>query len=345
MNKGGDNIKPILYKIKTFDSTKNNIFKFIWEGNQSFGNICIIRNNVTNAIVYSQSETSMRLEHNIAACTLTNGVWYNVVIASIDVNGNVSDYSDPMVFYCLSTPILSFTNIEHNSIIRNASYRISMSYFQAENETLESYEISLYNNSKNLIQTSGVVYSSVNLEYTLTSLEDNQTYYVRGTCYTLNGMEGETDFIPISVNYTQPNYYSLLTLENVRSNGYIKLQSNIRAVECVINGTPIYIDGEYIDLRNNILSINKDYALDNDYVIKFSGYDLQNGLIMQIGENNVEVYLVTENGFSYLELYAPILNTNYYCQSNRLEKLNASEEVGIVIIKKKGLFNIFFNRK
>jgi hypothetical protein len=336
-------MKPVLYKIKTFDSTKDNVFKFVWEGNQSFGNVCTIRDNVTNAIVYSQSEASMRLEHNIVSNTLKNGTWYNVVVASIDVNGNISDYSDPMVFYCLSTPILFFTNIEPNIIIRNASYRISMSYSQAENEPLESYEISLYDNSKNLIQTSGVVYSSVNLEYTLTSLEDNQTYYVRGTCYTLNGMDGETDYIPISVNYTQPNYYSLLTLENVKNNGYIKLQSNIRAVECFVDGTPIFIDGEYIDARNNIITINKDYALDNDYVIRFSGYDLKTGLIMQIG--NIEIYLVKENDLSYLELYSPILKTNYYCQSNRLEKLTATEEVDIVIIKKKGLFSISFNRK
>lgn len=337
-------MKPTLYQIKTFDATKNNIFRFVWEGNQSFGNICIIKNNVSNAIVYSQSETSMRLEHNIAAGTLTNGTWYNVVIASVDVNGNVSDYSDPIVFYCLSTPVLTFTNIEPNSIIRNSSYRISMSYSQAENEVLESYEISLYDNSKNLLQTSGVVYSSTNLEYSLTSLEDNQTYYVRGTCYTINGIEGETDYIPISVNYTQPDYYALLTLENVRNNGYIKLQSNIRAVECVVNGTPIYIDGEYIDLRNNVLSVNKDYALDSDYVIKFSGYDLKTGLIMQIG-TNIKIYLVKENDASYLELYSPILNTNYYCQSNRLVDLSSTEEIDIVVIKKFGLFSISFNRK
>lgn len=337
-------MKPIMYQVNSFDATKDNVLKYTWGGNQSFGNICVIRNNVTNATVYSQSETSMRLEHNISAGTLTNGVWYNVVIASVDVDGNVSDYSEPVVFCCLSTPILSFTNIESNTIIRNSSYKISMSYSQAENEILESYEISLYDDSKSLLQTSGVVYSSANLEYTLTSLEDNQTYYIRGTCYTVNGMNGATEYIPISVNYQQPDYYALLTLENVKRDGYIKLQSNIRAVECVVNGTPIYIDDEYINLTNNVLSINKDYALDSDYVIKVSGYNLINGLIMQIG-TNIKIYLVTDSGQSYLELYSPILDTYYYCQSNRLEALSSTEEVEIVIVKKLGLFNLSFNRK
>ena len=36
--------------VSKFDSTKNNIFKFIWEGNQSFGNICIIRKGFINTI-------------------------------------------------------------------------------------------------------------------------------------------------------------------------------------------------------------------------------------------------------------------------------------------------------
>ena len=164
-------MKPILYKIKTFDATKDNIFKFVWEGNQSFGNICEIKNNTTNtSVVYSQSQTSMRLEHQLLANTLQNGNWYSATISSIDIDNNVSESSEPMVFYCLSTPILDFTNIESNTIIKNSSYRVTMSYYQAENDPLESYEISLYDSSKNLVQTSGVVYSSVNLSYTLTDL-------------------------------------------------------------------------------------------------------------------------------------------------------------------------------
>ena len=157
-------------------------------------------------------------------------------------------------------------------------------------------------------------------------------------------MYGYTDYIPFSVQYKQPDYYALLTLENIRESGHIKLQSNIRAVECVVNGTPTYINDEYINLKDNILSVNKDYSLDSDYVIRFSGYNLSNGLIMQIGAN-IKIYLVTINGISYLELYSPILNTNYYCQSNQIKNLSSSDMVEIIIIKKQGIFNISFNRK
>ena len=337
-------MKPILYKINTFDATKDNVFKFEWDGNQSFGNICTISTNDTKPIVtYSMPETTMRLEHHIPANTLINGKWYNVKIISIDIDNNKSVESDSMVFLCLSTPILSFTNIPDNAVLKNSTYRVTMSYSQVENELLESYTIDLYDRSKNLIQTSGVVYSANNLNYTLTNLEDDKEYYLKGTCYTVNGMSGETDYIPISVNYEQPDYYSILTLENIKNSGCIKLQSNIRVVECSVNGTPLYINDEYIDLTNNILSVDKDYALDSDYIIKFSGYNLINGLIMQIG--NIRIYLVTENNASYLELYSPILNTYYYCHSNHLANLNSSEIVEIVIVKKQGIFGLSFNRK
>ena len=65
---------------------------------------------------------------------------------------------------------------------------------------------------------------------------------------------------------------------------------------------------------------------------------------MEIG-NTTRLYLAKEGDMSYMELYSPILNTNYYCQSNRLENLSSTEKVEIIIIKKQGLFSISFNRK
>ena len=65
---------------------------------------------------------------------------------------------------------------------------------------------------------------------------------------------------------------------------------------------------------------------------------------MEIGAN-IKIYLITFDDVSYLELYSPILKTNYYCQSNRLLNLSSTDAVEIIIVKKQGLFNISFNRK
>ena len=130
-------------------------------------------------------------------------------------------------------------------------------------------------------------------------------------------MNIETEYILISVNYEQPQIYSILTLENISENGLIKIQSNIRIVECVTNNIPVFIDYEFIDLRNDILTINEGFSLDEDYIIRCAGYDIRPGLIMTIG--NVKIYFKKEGVNSYIELYAPFYEFNYYCYSNYLE--------------------------
>ena len=70
------------------------------------------------------------------------------------------------------------------------------------------------NISKSKIQSSGVCYTD-NIKHTIANLEDNQTYYIRATCITLNGMEADTGYIEFSVNYKQPSIYSLIDLTSI----------------------------------------------------------------------------------------------------------------------------------
>lgn len=259
-------MKPILYNINAFDAAQEMTFTFQWQGNQSFGNIVQVRDNTSNTVIYQATETTMQLKHTLPAYTLNNGTLYNVRVAVIDINNNISEYSDPVLFYCFTTPSFAFDNISENQIVRNASYQVTMSYSQQEGEPLQSWEISLYDTSQSKIQGSGVSYTD-SIKHTLTDLEDNLTYYIKASCMTLNGMEVETSYVPFSVNYKQPAIYSLLTLENVSNNGYIKLQSNIRAVEAKSLKDVEYINDEYVDLKDNTVYIDDDFSLDDDFVI------------------------------------------------------------------------------
>lgn len=334
-------MKPQLYLSNTFDATNEHEFRFVWEGNQSFGNTCVIRDNLTDQIVYQATQTTMQLRHVVPANSLINGKLYNVRVATIDINNNISEYSSPVLFYCFTYPTFKFTNISTNQIIRNATYQVTMSYSQIENEPLESYVIELYDESQNLLQSSGTKYDS-ELRYTFVSLEDNQTYYFKATGRTLNGLLIETDYILVSVNYEQPQVYSIITLENIKESGLIKIQSNIRIVECYTNKPPVFIDDEYIDLRNDILRIDNGFSLKEDYIIRCSGYDLKTGLIMTIGK--VEIYFRKSGTKSYIELYSPFYLSKYYCYSNYLENLSANEKAEFTIIKHNGLFNVSLER-
>lgn len=345
---------PILYVVNSFDATNDFIFKFKWNGSQSFGNILEIRRNDTNTIVYQETQSTMHLQHVLQGNTLTNGILYNVRIASIDVNGNVSGYSHPVLFYCYSTPIFIFSNIENNQIIKNSSYQTYLEYFQQEGETLNTFEITLYDLSKSPIYSSELLYYGVNeLSYLLNDLEDNQFYYIRATGITTTGMEVETDYISFSVNYEQPSVYSILTLENVHNEGYIKLQSNIKIVECHTEKYTEYIDGEYINLTDNVLYIDDGFNFDNNFIINFSGYNFLEGLIMQLfdGKNTINLYYrkgiydVNNNVEKvFVELSVPVGFTSYCCFSNYIDVPLHTDEVSVWLKKENGLFSITLSK-
>lgn len=346
---------PILYNISTFDAGNDKSIEFKWEGNQAFKNRCRIRDNVTNSIVYEVEQTTMQLRHIIPANTLTNGKLYNIQIATVDSAGTVSDYSNSVLFYCFTTPTFNFTNVVNNQVIQNSSYQVSLEYSQPEGETLRSFEIILYDMSKSIINTSGILYTGMNdLTYTLTDLDDNSSCYIRAIGITTNGMEIETEYIYFSVNYEQPSVYSILTLENLNTEGYIKLQSNINVIECYTDKPPIFVDGEYIDLTDNTIGINEGFSFENDFIINFSGYNFSKGLIMQLfnGITTINTYYRTgvydvNNHVekAYLELYVPIGFTKYCCYSNYIDVPTEKEQLSVWITKHNGLFEISVSKE
>ena len=346
--------KPVLYNLNAWDSSEEKVLNFIYSGNQAFGNICIIKDNTTNKTIYEGTDTTMQLKHKLQANTLKNGVLYNARVAVLDIDNNVSEYSDPMLFYCLTTPSFTFNNIKENQIVKNASYQVNMSYSQLENEPLQSWEITLYDTSQSKIQTSGVCYTD-NIEYTLTNLEDNQNYYIKATCRTLNGMVTDTGYIAFSVNYKQPSVYSILTLENVKNNGYIKLQSNIRAVEAHSDKDVEYINNEYANLIDNTVYIDDDFSLDDDFVINLLGYNIEpNTLIMQLsdGQNVTNIYYrygtydINKNiEKAFVELVTPIGFTYYVTFSNYIDIPKDTDMLDIWIKKKNGLYGVYIDNK
>lgn len=347
-------MKPQLFNINAFDATKETTFSFVWNGNQSFGNVCVIRDNLTNKIIYQGTETTMQLKHPVSANTLKNGTLYNVRIATLDIDNNISEYSDPVLFYCFTTPTIEFDNITENQIIKNASYQITMSYSQSEDEPLQSWEVGLYDTSKSKIQGSGVNYSD-NIKFTLVDLEDNQTYYIKATCMTLNGMEVDTGYIQFSVNYKQPSIYSLLTLENVKNNGYIKLQSNIRAVESRSKKDVEYINNDFANLKNNTIFIDDDFSLDDDFIVNLLGYDiLPNTLVMGLSDGNNKLQLYLRKGCydinnniekTFVELNIPIGVSYYICYSNYIDNPNKTDMLDIWVKKKNGLYSVHIINK
>lgn len=345
--------KPILYSTASyaFDAAFPHDFMFQYSGSQAVSNTLVIRNNASNDIVYEGTTTTMQLKHTIPANTLINGILYSVTVCVTDTNGVNSSVSEPVLFYCYTTPTFKI-NISTNQIIESASYQVEISYEQSEGEQLQSFQVSLYDLNKQLIYSSSTRYDS-SLAVTIGNLEDNTSYYIRATGETINHMSVDTDFILFSVDYILPSMYSYIVVENIRDEGYMKITSNVLSIEgMTLDGSdPIYINDDYIDTVNGSkIAFNHGYKIaDNFYlriVIRPCGINAS-PLIMSNGSKNI---VITERrGIFYecdgdwkmrYELRIDADSETYLINSNPIDIPGDDEFIVMYIKKKDDLYDL-----
>lgn len=249
--------RPVLLQVSAFDATTQYIFQFnSIGGTQVVKNRLVIATNVDNQTVYDEEQTTFKYEHVLPANTLVNGTYYNATIYTFDNDGNMSQGSNVVQFYCYTTPTLTFTNIQPNGTVGNSSFTFNFTYAQTQNEPLNYYIVNLYDAQNLLVATSGELYVGsttvpLALSYTISGFSDASSYYIEVNGVTVNNTAITTGQVAFSVKYTQPAIYSLLELQNNCSGGYINLVSNV----AIIDGTsepspPTYINNEEVDLTD-----------------------------------------------------------------------------------------------
>lgn len=341
--------RPTLLNQVAFDATQSQTFVFTVTGTSSqvVANQLIIRNQETNDIVYQEKQETFKYEHIVNADELTNGVYYNATLTVFDAEGNESPSSIPIQFWCYSTPVLTFTNLPMNNIISNTSFNFQFSYTQAENEALNSYVVNLFNASQVQISTSGILYADNGTppytgNYTFTGFENNSTYYIQVNGLTVEGTSISTVLQQFSVQYTRPDIFTLMQLNNNCDEGYITIASNIVSIEGESNPSPpTYIDDKEVDLTeegswvqwNDGFSITGNmltrlwFRKPNNYstIMQMSNTDGQIiTLNFMLGyENNstqdmgayVEAYIQSVQGLEYYifsNFVTPLSDTQYY---------------------------------
>lgn len=270
--------KPILNAISAFDGTMIHTFQFsVLSGDQVVANTLTIRNNATNVIVYQDTQTTFKFEHEIPANTLINGVYYNAYIVTHNSSAQDSVASDTVQFYCYSTPTLSFVNVAEGGVVNSANLTAQLQYNQEQGELLNNYVISLYNASKIEIATSGTQYFGNPtvppnvVSYKFGGLEDNTTYYITGEITTVNNTYVSTGFIQFTVSYTQPEAFSKLQLTNNCAGGYITVSSNVILLDGISNPDPAhYIDNDAVDLtsKGSWVEWKQGYTIQGDFTAK-----------------------------------------------------------------------------
>ena len=354
-------LAPRLYDMATFDATKESIFQFVWGGTDpSYGSKLTIRDHDSNTTVYTGTVTTMNLLHTVPANRLTNGRTYDAFLQVLNSEGTViSDVSNTIIFFCYTTPTLTFTNITEDAIVKNSYLDVILNYEQAQGDVLFQYQVGLYDTTQTLVATSGVK-STESYTQTLTEsfsgLENDKNYYLRAAGRTASGLTVDTGYIRVLVRYENTRAFSLLDLANNYHDGNISITSNIISFFCDADPENVaFINDTMADLRDGgTISLSEGEPLhfaDNFvFAVSVCGFPKDDKFLTWTdGETECGV-LYREAAFDvnndvnkgYFELLIPgPLGTNYIVDSNFVTPVaSAASKYTVWVMKQNGYYEV-----
>lgn len=316
--------KPILYSQAAFDATQAMTFTFnVLGGDQVVANSLVITNSATSTVVYNQKITTFKLEHTVPANSLVNNNYYTATITTYNANDEASISSAPIQFWCFATPVFNFTNLVSGDIINNFAYTFAVQYNQINGELLSSYTFNLYNVSNTQVGTSGIQYVEsvapppITLYYNFAGFADNTSYYIIANGQTVNGTQITTGKIQFSVDYEEPNLFSILQLENDECNGWVKIASNAVIINSTSNPSPpIYIENKMVDLSQSGYYVNwaTGFNISNDFSLGLwvvNPNEYQTIFIATNNQTNEKIQINWLSGYDYnsatLQAYAELV--------------------------------------
>lgn len=353
--------QPILNPIAAFDATQDHTITFVVIGGaQVVANKLIIQDNQTGSEIYSDTESTLKLEHVIPAGTLTNGGYYNAVIQTLDNANNLSSPSTAVPFYCYSQPTLTINNIPSSETIENGTYTFEGSYAQAEGELLNSYQFTLYNSNKEVLSQTPLIYYETDnsLAYTFVGMSNDTAYYIELSGHTVNNTAISTGLIYFTVRYIQPASFAICDLVNDCKDGYIQISSNIVAIDGVSNPEPpIYIDDKEVDLTDpdSWVRWNSGFRIKDDFTMRAWGRNfnenqniitLTNDINTEANPNKIELkWMTTDKSQESVKAYVLLKcwNANtmpYVIHSNYIAIPENTDNIFIWVRRNKNIFDL-----
>lgn len=343
-----------IYKIAPFDADLGSSVRFSWNGDQVFQNRCLIRENESGRTVYDHTVPSFKLEHNIdlSKSQLKNGGKYTAYITVFDRDGSESQIQPVGTpFLCLKRPVFQFSNAVDGQTIASSSYEFSLSYSQENGEPLDSWSVSVYSNTFTLLMSSGLRYDTDTLAYTVSGFTNKNEYYIRATGQTVNGMLVDTGYVGISVFYSTRDVFSLLELTNAPHIGAIHLRSNIISSQGRLKNEPVFLENEFIDLRNDHLTYDRGFFFQGDFsfVLLFYGIRPNQEILSMYGDARKTLRLSviyrigrlgTEDMVGCFELRVVSNSVTSVYHSSKLPLLSQKDKAGLCISRQNGHYHI-----
>lgn len=291
---------PTIYTIPPFDPGYENTIEFFCTDSQPYKNRIVITDNMNGDIVYDKTSDTMRLYAVIPKNTLLAGRQYLAQIQVFDFDGESSNLSDPVMFYCFTEPVFHFQDISDGDMYKNASISPILEYSQEENEPLKSYQLFIYGADKTSISSSNVFYSSIT-PYTFYGLENNTSYFIRAAGETLHGMTLDTGYIGFFVDYNTIPANIILKAENNYHGGYIQIETNIISIGYEVGNDNYKIENGMLTLEDNYLLYNEGFNVDGDFSLFIEAKKLPIGKFLTMNSNCISLDIIK-------------ICASYYCQ-------------------------------
>jgi hypothetical protein len=226
-----------------------------------------------------------------------------------------------------------------------------MTYSQAQSETVNEYYIVLYNQSGTVYWSSGALYDS-SASIPVTGLPNDTILYARAYGTTVNGLALDTGNISVSIDYVSPTLYSVAYLENDKWHGWVKVTTNVLAIEGTGTGTYSFIDNKYVDLTASGSSVTfaENFNLSGDFIVEALGYSVSaNKSVITMSGTDLSITVTFRSGtFESGELFFAELkeaNSGYVLYSNMISVPSSSDFVHLWVQRKSGMYNLAIANK
>lgn len=294
--------KPVVNYIFPFDAGESRKITFTYTGDLPYQNRLVIYNADTLATVYDVTSPSRVLYCTLPANTCRNGVKYAAAVQCFDMYGAPSAVSDKVYFWCLEQPSFYFLNVSPGQTITTSSFFAELFYAQAQEEGLSQYQFFIYDSNKVLLSESQVFYSSDNMTFNYTGLEDDTVYHIRAKGLTQYGTELDTGFIEIDVNTTYDNAeFNNINAECNENNGLVTYYTNFSIINSDEDKTAYQYEDSYINLNNTELNYTTGLSVEGDFIlcVKIKEY-YETGTILEVSD---ESHGFTLSSFVYDDAY------------------------------------------
>lgn len=292
---------PSVNSIMTFDPKNSYDITFLYDDNQIVKNRAIITDNSNGTVIYDKIQLSMRLYHTIPANTLAAGKQYLIQIQVFDSDGNSSNLSSPILFYCFSSPTF-LLNVTDGQIIKNASVTLELSYAQIEGEPIKNFQFLQYSYDKALIGSSSVFYSKSDTRYSFYGMTNGLSYYYRAIGETSHGMILDTGYIEIKASFNTIKANILLDLQNHYKDGYISVALNIKDIGYKLDNNDYELKDGMLILKDNSLTYNEGFTVDDDFSLFIEAKKLPLRKFLTTNDETFSLSIIEVCGIYYCKL-------------------------------------------